>query len=51
MFLVIEAFPSFGNTWDNIAWTRALDVDTYRTVFVYRASDVQRTATAPIASQ
>lgn len=35
VFLTIEAFPSFGNTWDNIAWAERLDLEANRRVLVY----------------
>ncbi|NUM52390.1 MAG: glycosyltransferase family 39 protein [Candidatus Hydrogenedentes bacterium] len=41
VFLSIEAFPSFGNTWENIAWTQQLDVDANRKLLVYASRDIE----------
>ena len=35
IFIETEAFPSYGNTFENIAWVRALDLERARKVLVY----------------
>jgi hypothetical protein len=41
IFLEVEALPSYGNTFDNLRWTRNLDLDRARRVLIY---DLEQTA-------
>ena len=40
VFLTVEAFPSFGDTFKNIAWAESLGLERARQVILYRAANV-----------